>query len=61
MNKIVHVISHTHWDREWYLPYEKHHIRLVKLMDDLLEVLERDSEFQSFHLYCQTFFLDDYL
>ena len=61
MNKIVHVISHTHWDREWYLPYEKHHIRLVKLMDDLLEVLERDSEFQSFHLDGQTIILDDYL
>ena len=23
MKKQAHVISHSHWDREWYLPYEK--------------------------------------
>ncbi|RUT37891.1 alpha-mannosidase, partial [Paenibacillus anaericanus] len=26
--RTAHIISHTHWDREWYLPYEKHHVRL---------------------------------
>lgn len=57
----VHIISHTHWDREWYLPYEKHHVRLVKLMDDLLETLQTDPEFKSFHLDGQTIMLEDYL
>lgn len=61
MNNIVHVISHTHWDREWYMPFEKHHVRLVALMDELLDVLERDAEFRSFHLDGQTIILDDYL
>lgn len=60
-NKTVHVISHSHWDREWYLPYEKHHVRLVKLMDELLELLENDPEFRSFHLDGQTIILEDYL
>jgi alpha-mannosidase len=60
-NKIVHVISHSHWDREWYLPFEKHRARLVRLMDTLLDVLERDPEFRSFHLDGQTIVLDDYL
>lgn len=57
----AHVISHTHWDREWYMPYEKHHVRLVELMDSLLELLERDPEYKSFHLDGQTIVLEDYL
>lgn len=61
MSKVVHVISHTHWDREWYMPYEKHHVRLIALMDELLDVLKRDPEFGSFHLDGQTIILDDYL
>ena len=23
-NVVVHIISHSHWDREWYLPFESH-------------------------------------
>ena len=46
----AHIISHTHWDREWYLPYEKHHVRLIELMDSLLETMEKDSEYRSFSL-----------
>jgi len=60
-SKTVHIISHTHWDREWYLPYEKHHVRLVKLMDALLSTLEQDADFKSFHLDGQTIMLDDYV
>lgn len=57
----VHVVSHSHWDREWYLPLEEHRMRLVELIDDLLELFEQDSEFKSFHLDGQTIVLDDYL
>ncbi len=57
----LHVISHSHWDREWYLPFERHRRRLVKLLDDLLAVLERDPEFGSFHLDGQSLPLEDYL
>lgn len=57
----AHIISHTHWDREWYLPYEKHHVRLVQLMDTLLDKLDGDSEFKSFYLDGQTIILEDYL
>ncbi|MCZ7599414.1 MAG: hypothetical protein M5U09_19190 [Gammaproteobacteria bacterium] len=46
----LHVISHSHWDREWYLPLELHRRRLVKLLDDVLDVLDRDPDFGSFHL-----------
>jgi alpha-mannosidase len=61
MKTAVHVISHSHWDREWYLPYEQHHVRLVALMDALLELLDSDPEFHSFHLDRQTIILEDYL
>ncbi len=57
----VHIISHTHWDREWYLPYEKHHVQLIRLMDQLLDTLENDPEYKNFHLDGQTIILDDYL
>src|SRR5699024_89751 len=59
--KHIHIISHTHWDREWYLPYEKHHMKLIDLMDTLLETLKTDSNYRSFHLDGQTIILDDYL
>ncbi|QED60365.1 alpha-mannosidase [Enterococcus durans] len=61
MKKKVYIISHSHWDREWYMAYEQHHMRLVELMDDLLELFEKDPEFNSFHLDGQTIILDDYL
>ena len=61
MKKKVYIISHSHWDREWYMAYEQHHMRLIELMDDLLELFEKDPEFNSFHLDGQTIILDDYL
>ncbi|MGM0216261.1 alpha-mannosidase [Enterococcus sp. AZ109] len=61
MKKKVYIISHSHWDREWYMAYEQHHMRLVQLMDDLLELIEKDPNFHSFHLDGQTIILDDYL
>lgn len=59
--RTAHIISHTHWDREWYLPYEKHHVLLVKLMDTLLHTLDTDPDFKSFYLDGQTIILEDYL
>ncbi|WP_053375023.1 alpha-mannosidase [Paenibacillus sp. FJAT-27812] len=59
--RTAHIISHTHWDREWYLPYEKHHVRLVKLVDTLLDKLDQDQNYRSFFLDGQTIILEDYL
>lgn len=61
MKKKVYIISHSHWDREWYMAYEQHHMRLIELMDDLLELFETNPDFDSFHLDGQTILLDDYL
>ncbi len=54
------IISHTHWDREWYLPLESFRMRLVDLMDNLLQILDTDPGYR-FHLDAQTIVLEDYL
>ena len=56
----AHVIPHSHWDREWYMPLEYHRARLVALLDDVLELLQ-DDEYASYHLDGQTIALEDYL
>lgn len=59
--KKLYVVSHSHWDREWYLSHAKHNFNLVQFMDKLIEVLETDPEFKSFHLDGQIIILEDYL
>ena len=59
--KTVHIISHSHWDREWYLPFEEHHLRLVDLIDQVLDLFDTDPDYRYFHLDGQTITLDDYL
>ncbi|MBV9689539.1 MAG: hypothetical protein JO202_07490 [Ktedonobacteraceae bacterium] len=55
------VVPHTHWDREWYQTFQQFRIRLVKTIDKLLDILERDDKFSCFTLDGQTIVLDDYL
>jgi alpha-mannosidase len=57
----IHVISHTHWDREWYLTHEQFRFRLVALVDRLLDLLDADPGYKHFHLDGQTIVLEDYL
>ncbi|MFL5517013.1 MAG: hypothetical protein ACJ8DJ_12695, partial [Gemmatimonadales bacterium] len=56
-----HLIPHTHWDREWYLPRAAFLARLVPTLDDLIDRLERQPAFRSFLLDGQTILLEDYL
>ena len=55
---LVHVVSHTHWDREWYHTAERFRQRLVPLMDELLDDAPGAG---SFLLDGQTVVLEDYL
>jgi alpha-mannosidase len=57
----VHIVSHTHWDREWYRPFQLFRLKLVHLIDGLLDLLEEDPHFKYFMLDGQTIVLDDYL
>ncbi|MBO6053475.1 MAG: alpha-mannosidase, partial [Clostridia bacterium] len=59
--KTIHFISHSHWDREWYMPFEAHRFKLVEFFDRLLHTLDTDPSFKSFHLDGQAIVLEDYL
>jgi len=58
--KTIHLVSHTHWDREWYQTFQQFRFRLVRLVDQLLDLLD-GSDFLFFTLDGQTIILDDYL
>lgn len=54
------VYYHTHWDREWYLPFRSYQLRLVDVVDDILDRLEQ-GVLPCFMLDGQTVVLEDYL
>ena len=55
------VVPHTHWDREWYLPFEQFRLRLGAVVDGVLDTLEDDASFLSFTLDGQAIVLEDYV
>ena len=57
----VAVVPHTHWDREWYDPFQTFRLKLVRLIDDLLDLMEQDSSYGHFLLDGQLAVIDDYL
>ncbi|MBP3361596.1 MAG: hypothetical protein J6N52_12115 [Clostridia bacterium] len=61
MKKKMHVVSNTHWDREHRHSFQYTRLMLVKLMDDLIEIMEKDKSYKYFTLDGQTIILDDYL
>jgi mannosylglycerate hydrolase len=60
-NYKLHVISNTHWDREWVYPFQETRLLLLEFMDDLLDLLDGNPEFHSFLLDSQTIAVEDYL
>ena len=55
------LVPHTHWDREWYEPFERFRERLIEMMDVLIELADREPGFAHFHLDGQAALIDDYL
>jgi alpha-mannosidase len=54
------VVPHTHWDREWYEPFQRFRLRLVALLDEVLDTMEREPAYH-FTLDGQLACVDDYL
>lgn len=54
------IVPHTHWDREWYQPFQRFRLRLVTVLDRLLAQLDADPRAR-FTLDGQTAAIDDYL
>lgn len=61
MKKTLHIIPHSHWDREWYLPFEDHRVRLVDLFDNLIKVMEENEDYTYYHMDGQYIVIEDYL
>jgi len=57
----VFLITHTHWDREWYFPLEQYRFRLVRLIDQLLAIIAKQPGYHSYWLDGQTIPVEDYL
>ncbi|MFI4912357.1 MAG: alpha-mannosidase [Sedimentisphaeraceae bacterium JB056] len=58
---IVHVISGTHWDREWRFTAEQSLLRLAELIDELLDIIETNPDYKCFLLDGGTVVIEDYL
>ena len=56
----VFLVSHTHWDREWYRTYQTFRARLVDAIDRVLELVAADDGFRVL-LDGQTIAIEDYL
>ena len=57
----IHVISNTHWDREWLYNFQETRQMLVEMMDGLLDILDSETDYKSFVLDSQIVPLEDYL
>jgi alpha-mannosidase len=55
------VVPHTHWDREWYAPFQSFRLSLVETLDSLLDLMESDPSYARFLLDGQMAVIDDYL
>ena len=57
--KKINIISHTHWDREWYLNSKYTNEWLVFFFEGLFNMIEKEPAYQ-FVLDGQTMLLEDY-
>jgi len=57
----MHVISNTHWDREWLYNFQETRMFLVEFMDKLLDILETEPEYGSYLMDSQVIPIEDYL
>ncbi len=59
--KKVHIVTYTHWDREFRWEFERTRMRLVDLFDHLFEIMEERPDYRSFLCDGQLTLIADYL
>ena len=57
----AYIVSHTHWDMEWYKTHRRFQIDLSGVVRDVLDALENDHDFRHFLFDGQSLVLEDYL
>ena len=60
MRKQVIAYLHTHWDREWYREFEVFRLRLLRVFDNILDLLDT-NRIPCFYFDGQVAALEDYL
>jgi mannosylglycerate hydrolase len=58
---MVHIVPHTHWDREWRYPIWKNRMVLIEFMDQLLDILDTRQNYKQFIMDGQSVVIEDYL
>jgi alpha-mannosidase len=38
----IHLVFSSHWDREWYLPFQYFRAKLIRVLDQVLHELESE-------------------
>ena len=59
--KLIHLINGTHWDREWRHTAEQSKLRLVDLVDNIINLLETKESYTYFCVDGGTIVIEDYL
>lgn len=61
MKKTIHIVPHSHWDREWYFTLNDSNLMLAENMQHLLAVLEKNPDFPAYVFDGQYSVIDAYL
>jgi alpha-mannosidase/mannosylglycerate hydrolase len=56
----IHLVFSSHWDREWYWPFQKYRAKLVRLLDTILAELE-SGRLPFYQMDGQLIPIEDYL
>ena len=56
----LYYINSSHWDREWYLPFQCFRVKLVETINQLMEYISDNPDYPVFWFDGQTIVLDDY-
>ena len=43
-NLKIYILQSSHWDREWYSPFQTFRYNLVEMLDQLVNILENDKD-----------------
>ena len=46
--KKVHIVTYSHWDREFRWEFERTRMRLVDMFDHLFEIMDKKPDYRSF-------------
>ena len=61
MSLKIFYVQGTHWDREWYFPFQRFRQYLLDTAEEVLNTLENDPEFGCFIFDGQTLVMEDIL